>query len=158
MPPPLLFDPPDIDFQNPIATREQIYEFLPHRFEFMQLDGIAFINDAHSQAVGFRDIREDEFWVKGHIPGRPIFPGVLMLESAAHLASYVTLRFLESKDYFFGFGGLERVKFRGAVEPGARVVFLTRLFKLKSRQVIWDMQALHDDRLIFEGQVIGILM
>ena len=138
MPPPLLFDPAVLDIESVVATRDEIYEVLPHRYEFMQLDAITYINESHTEAAGIREIRADEFWVKGHIPGRPIFPGVLMLESAAHLASYVTLKFLESKEYFFGFGGLERVKFRGAVEPGARVLSLARLHKQKSRQVIWD--------------------
>ena len=64
--------------------------------------------------VGFKDIRDDEFWVAGHIPGRPLFPGVLMIETAAQLASFYTKKFVGWKG-FVGFGAVENCRFRAQV-------------------------------------------
>ena len=69
--------------------------------------------------AGYRDVRDDEFWVRGHIPGRPIFPGVLMIETAAQLVGYYAMSKMPSQG-FLGFGGVEDVKFRGTVVPGQR--------------------------------------
>ena len=60
-----------LDLNKLYATKEQIYERLPHRHEFMQIDGIIHLDKERRLAVGLRNIREDEFWVRGHIPGRP---------------------------------------------------------------------------------------
>ncbi|UCD29798.1 MAG: beta-hydroxyacyl-ACP dehydratase, partial [Planctomycetota bacterium] len=93
----------NLDLNQLIITKEQIYQRLPHRYEFMQLDGIIHFDLKQEIGVGLRKIRQDEFWIKGHIPSRPLFPGVLMIETAAHLASYLSYEILEQKR-FMGFG------------------------------------------------------
>ncbi|MCH7614536.1 MAG: SMC-Scp complex subunit ScpB, partial [Nitrospinae bacterium] len=74
------------------------------------------------------------------IPGRPIFPGVLMIESAAQLAAYVTYQALKlGPDTFVGFGGIDRCKFRKSVEPGQTVYLLCQATELRSRRVKADL-------------------
>jgi len=77
-----LFDLAWIDTSTVIADKGAIYKVNPHRFEFQQLDGIYMCDVQSNRIVGYRDVRANEFWVRGHIPGRPIFPGVLMIETA----------------------------------------------------------------------------
>ena len=125
MPPPAILDLSTIDVNRVLVTREQIYEKLPHRYEFMQLDGILHLDIEKGVAVGYRDIREDEWWVRGHIPGRPLFPGVLMVETAAHLASYVSMLVLKGTR-FLGFGGIDKTKFREAISPPAKLILVGR--------------------------------
>lgn len=156
MPPALLFDPSGIDHSRVLATREQVYEVLPHRHEFMLLDGVTHLERETRQAAAYHEVTPDEFWVKGHIPGRPIMPGVIIIEAAAQLASYATLTIIAKRQLFLGLGGVDRVKFRGAVEPGCRLILLTKLLELRSRKLKWGCQAIVDDRLVFEGEITGM--
>ena len=82
-----------------------------------QLDAVIWQHEG--SILGRKDVREDEFWVPGHIPGRPLLPGVVMLEAAAQLSSFHTATYV-GWEGFIGFGGLEDVKFRAAVKPGQR--------------------------------------
>ena len=58
-------------------------------------------------SLGFKDVTENEFWVRGHIPGRPIMPGVIMIEAAAQMASFFMKR-VYGLTGFIGFSGIER--------------------------------------------------
>lgn len=136
-------------------TKEQIYQHLPHRYEFMQLDGILNIDMDAKVAVGLRLVRLDEFWVKGHIPNRPLFPGVLMLESAAQMAAYISHAFYPD-DRFLGFGGLDGVKFRGTVTPPATMYLIHKLVEARSRRTVCDAQGWVEGRLVFEGRFTGM--
>ena len=155
MPAKMLFDTADIDMTKTIATREDIYEVNPHRYEFMLLDGVIHHDNDSGEIIGFRETRDDEFWVKGHIPGRPLFPGVLMIESAAQLVSYFVMK-MEPAKGFLGFGGVTDVKFRGAVVPGDRLVFLGKLLEHRPRRSVGLVQGYVGDRMVFEGKITGM--
>jgi 3-hydroxyacyl-[acyl-carrier-protein] dehydratase len=144
-----------IDLDHVHADRDAIYDRLPHRFEFTQLDALVHFDRDKQVAVARRIVREDEFWVRGHIPGRPIMPGVLMIESAAHAASYLAL---EVGDYagFLGFAGVDQVKFRGAVMPPATMHILLKLVEARSRRFIADAQGIVEGKLVFEGRIAGM--
>jgi len=155
MPPEPLFDLSMIDTSRVQVDRDAIYRVNPHRYEFQQLDGIYFIDDDARLIAGYRDVREDEFWVRGHIPGRPIFPGVLMIETAAQLVSYCAMREFPDKG-FLGFGGVDDVKFRGAVTPGDRIIVIGRMVELKPRRCKGATQAFVDGRMVFQGVITGM--
>src|SRR6266853_1605657 len=114
MPPQLLFDISQIDLSTVAFGPEDIREQNPHRGPMEMLNGIIWVDSINDKIVGFKDVREDEFWVEGHIPGRPLFPGVLMIETAAQLASFYTKKFIGWKG-FVGFGACEKCRFRGTV-------------------------------------------
>lgn len=61
------------DLNKVLVDRDGILDVNPHRFEMALLDGVLYVDD--DSAVGFKDVREDEFWVRGHFPGRPLMPG-----------------------------------------------------------------------------------
>ena len=86
MPPELHFDLAKIDFSNVVADLDAIRKVNPQRFEMEQLDAIVMVDFAQKLIVGYKDVRFDEFWVRGHMPGYPLMPGVLMCEAAAQLA------------------------------------------------------------------------
>jgi 3-hydroxyacyl-[acyl-carrier-protein] dehydratase len=145
-----------LDLDKLVVTREQIYELLPHRYEFMQLDGLVHFDMEQRVAVALRTVRSDEFWVRGHIPGRPLLPGVLMIESAAQLAAYSTMMVLPEPGKFWGFGGVEDVKFRMAVSPPAKMYFILKSTEVRPRRCTADVQGIVDGKLAFEGRVIGM--
>ena len=155
MPPKPLYDPSSIDQDLVEVPREDIYKVCPHRYEFQQLDGIFFIDPAAKLMAGYRDVRDDEFWVRGHIPGRPIFPGVLMIETAAHMVSYHAMRVFPGKG-FLGFGGVDKVKFRGTVVPGQRIILVAAMVEVRARRCVGAAQAFVDGNMVFEGVITGL--
>ncbi len=158
MPPQLFYDISTIDQSSIAATKEQIYEVNPHRFEFQQLDGIFLVDDEKEVIVGFRDIRDDEFWVRGHIPGRPLFPGVLMIEAAAQLFSYYVMTHVEH-DGFLGFGGVDEVKFRGQVVPGDRLIMVGKAKESRGkRRFVGATQGFVNGKMVYQGTVTGMFI
>lgn len=156
MAPKLLFDLSEIDLDQVIYGPEFIEAHNPHRGCMRLLDGIIWEQrEPVSRALGYKDIRDDEFWVPGHIPGRPIFPGVLMIEAAAQFASYLTMRLFDKVD-FIGFSGVNDVKFRGQVVPGDRFYLLIEGVNMKPRRSICKAQGVVNGNLVFEGTITGM--
>ena len=76
----LLFDLSLIDFDKPTADIHEIRKYNPQRFEMEQLTAIVYEDTERKVCVGYKDVGPDEFWVRGHMPGMPLMPGVVMLE------------------------------------------------------------------------------
>jgi 3-hydroxyacyl-[acyl-carrier-protein] dehydratase len=159
MPAEHLLDFEKTDLSRVVATREDILKRIKQRGRFALLDGIL-DHGVESQVVaGFKDIRADDWWASDHIPGRPIFPGALMVEAAAQLATYDYLkRNPHGEDLFLGFGGLDAVRFRGIVEPGVRLVFAARGLRLRTRMFTYAAQAFVGRDLVFEAEIMGIIV
>jgi len=158
MPPSLLFDIDKIDLTQQLFTRKEIYERLPQAYEFEQLDGICYVNESDQTGVAYRDVRADEWWCRGHIPGNPIFPGVLQLESAAQVCAFFSRYLPREEGFFFGFGGVDRCKFRNAVIPPARIYYLCKKVKDQPRRVVCETQGVLDGAVIFEALITGLVM
>lgn len=152
-----LIDLSSIDLNRVVADREAIYQALPHRGTFQQLDAIVHWDAERRIGVARRDVRLDEFWVPVHIPGRPLMPGVLMIEAAAQLTCYCSMQ-LNPLDKFMGFGGVDAVKFRGTITPPSTMYFLVYLSEVRSRRAIGQTQAFANGQLVFEGVVTGMIV
>lgn len=155
MPPTLLFDLAAIDLDQILHDQEAIRRVNPQRGAMEHLNGVIWTDRTH--ILGFKDVRHDEFWVAGHIPGRPLLPGVIMLEAAAQLSSFYTHEYL-GWEGFVGFGGLEAVRFRSAVPPGKRLYVLATVLDHRHRRIRGATQGVVDGNIVFEADVIGIQM
>lgn len=153
----ILTDLSTLDLNKTTIDIEAIRAIIPHRYEMEQLDGIIKFDPENKIIVGYKDISHNEFWVRGHIPGRPLMPGVMMLEAAAQLCTYYYKKTLQD-DRFLGFGGIDKVKFRGKVIPGDKLILIARNKELRSRRAIFDTQGVVDGKLVFEGVIIGMVV
>jgi 3-hydroxyacyl-[acyl-carrier-protein] dehydratase len=157
MVPALLFDLAGIDLDQVQYDTAAIERVNPHRGAMRLIDGVIYMSPDLTRAVAYKDVRADEFWVPGHIPGRPLFPGVLMVEAGAQVASFVTLcRFKEVK--FLGFAGVDGVKFRGQVAPGDRLLLLGIETECRPRRVTCKIQGLVRGTMVFEATITGMPM
>ena len=125
---PLIIDFCEYDLNHVVGTIDEIRRYNPQRFEMEQLTAIVFEDFARAICVGYKDLKPDEFWARGHMPGMPLMPGVMMCEAAAQLSSYYAVK-NKLMDGMMGFGGMEDIRFRGLVRPGDRLVIVTRLLK-----------------------------
>ena len=157
MPPELLFDLDSVDRTRTQISRDEIRQHNPQRFEFEQLESIAYFSPREKIAIAVRTLREDEFWTKGHMPGRPIFPGVMLLESAAQLCSFYTGTTVEA-DTVFGFGGADRVRFRRILQVGDTLHLLARPVNISTKRSLFKTQGVVDGQLAFEASIFGIAL
>jgi 3-hydroxyacyl-[acyl-carrier-protein] dehydratase len=158
MPPELHYDPLQVDFGQVVSDVEAIRRVNPQRFEMEQLTAIVHVDPALQLIIGYKDVRPDEFWVRGHMPAYPLLPGVLMCEAAAQLCSYYVVTQGLLKGDFIGFGGLEDVRFRGLVRPGDRLVLIGKGIKIHRRQTKFNVQGFVGAKMVFHADVIGVPM
>ena len=135
-----ILEPNAIDCERVLAGRDATREWVPQRHEFEMLDGILHYEPDGMVGVAFKEIAPSDFWARGHIPGNPVFPGVLMIESAGQLCCYVFCRTNREKR-FFAFGGVDEVRFRGTVRPGDRLLLMAKARKSRSNFGVFDTRA-----------------
>ena len=152
-----LVDLSQVDFDHVVASLEEIRRYNPQRFEMEQLSAVVYVNEKDYSCVGYKDVTDREFWVRGHMPDLPLMPGVVMLESIAQLCSFVTQRYDLLGAAIVGFGGLENVRFRDTVVPGDRLIVMCRLEKVRrGRMIVCQFQGVVEDRIVVEGTLKGI--
>jgi 3-hydroxyacyl-[acyl-carrier-protein] dehydratase len=154
MPAPLI-DLGTIDLSKIEFDGEAIAEVNPQSYEMSQLDGIIWHDLANMLCLGYKDITDSEFWIRGHLPGRPIMPGVIMVESAAQLCSFFMKR-IYGLEGFIGFSGIGKTKFRNTVLPGSRLHLLGHIDKVRSRQFSASVQGIVDDKIVFDTVISGM--
>ncbi len=154
-----LCDPVAAASNGVLHDMEGVHELIPQRHEMALLHGIFEHDREAKRAVGFHDAKDTDFWVRGHIPGRPVMPGVVMVEIAAQLCAWIS-SFEMSKDdgKFFGFGGIEKVRFRGEVRPGDRLVMVCVVDRMRRGMATFSAQGFVGEKLVFEGGILGVMM
>ncbi len=117
-----------------ILTVEQIHELLPHRYPFALVDRILEYVPGE-RAVGLKNVTFNEPYFPGHIPGRPLMPGVLQIESMAQVGGTILMQIPELKGKFFAFAGIDKVRFRRPVVPGDQLIMTVELLALKRNRI-----------------------
>jgi len=154
MPPRFLYDITGIDLDQVLFDQEAVRRANPQRGDMEQLNAIVWARPEEGKIIGRRDIHADEFWVPGHIPGRPLFPGVLMIEAAAQMASFYT-RTYDKWTGFIGFGGVDDCKFRAAVTPPATMYLIGQKLWERHKRIRCNIQGIVAGQLAFEVGITG---
>ena len=158
MPAAPLFDLAGVDLNRVAVSREEIEVINPQRYEFQQLTHVCYLEPSEKIIIGVRDLQEQEFWVRGHMPGRPLFPGVLMIEAAAQLCSVYTVKVTGEVMGTHAFGGVDDVRFRRMVTVGDRLVIVAKAVIVKPSRSRYRTQGFVNGDLAFEASVFGITL
>jgi 3-hydroxyacyl-[acyl-carrier-protein] dehydratase len=110
--------------------RSEIEEIIPHREPFLLLDEVTVIEPG-SRVVATKRIREDEWYLAGHFPGRPIMPGVLMVEALAQAGAVAVLSEEANRGKLALFAGIDDVRFKRLVEPGDELELTCELERMR---------------------------
>jgi 3-hydroxyacyl-[acyl-carrier-protein] dehydratase len=149
---------PEPQTHQTILTLEEIQKLLPHRYPFAMVDRI--IEYVPGQrAVGIKNVTFNEPHFQGHFPGRPMMPGVLIVEAMAQVGGIVLTQLPDIDGNLFVFAGIDKVRFRRPVVPGDRLVMTVELLCVKRRR-FGKMQgrAEVDGQLVAEGELMFSLV
>ena len=141
-----------------VLTPQQVLERIPQQEPFRFIDEIVKLGDDGIEAA--YTWRPDADFYRGHFPGNPVTPGVLIVESIAQLCAFFwshELGLKEAPGRAMLFGGIDRVKFRDAIVPGQRVVLVTQATEFKVRRSKYETQAIVNGKVVFAGQITGLL-
>jgi 3-hydroxyacyl-[acyl-carrier-protein] dehydratase len=152
-----LFDLSALDLGATAVSAERVGELNPQCGHMRQLDRVIWLSEDNTLGLGVKHVREDEFWVPCHIPGRPLLPGVLLIEAAAQLSS-IMYRLKSGEPRFLGFTRCNEVAFRGQTEPGDTLYLLAREKEYRRRRFETFTQGIVGGKLVFEGLLTGMVM
>jgi 3-hydroxyacyl-[acyl-carrier-protein] dehydratase len=114
-------------------TCEEIQALLPHRYPFLLVDRIIDYVP-QEKAVGIKNVTINEPHFQGHFPGRPLMPGVLIVEAMAQVGGVVLTQMPGVEGGLFVFAGIDKVRFRRPVVPGDQLIMTVELLCVKQRR------------------------
>ena len=148
----------DSDLLKTTFTVEEIQALLPHRYPFALVDRIVDYVPGE-KAVGLKNVTFNEPQFQGHFPGRPIMPGVLIVEAMAQVGGIVLTQLPDVPEGLLMFAGIDKVRFRRPVVPGDQLVMTVELLSVK-RMRFGKMRgrATVDGQLAAEGELMFSLV
>lgn len=137
--------------------QEGIKKIIPHRDPFLFLDEVMECEVAKYTKALWR-IREDLFCFKGHFPGNPILPGVLITEALAQAGAVAILQDERFKGRLAVFGGIDGVRYRGMVVPGDDLILETEILRLSAMGGKGKVKASVSGKTVCEGEILFVLV
>ncbi|MCS7150846.1 MAG: acyl-ACP--UDP-N-acetylglucosamine O-acyltransferase [Endomicrobia bacterium] len=137
--------------------REQIKSVIPHREPFLLIDKVEII-EREKSAVGYKQVTGFEDFFRGHFPGNPIMPGVLVIESMAQTACVLYLFRPDLRGKFAYFMSIEKTKFRKPVRPGDLLRLNVEVVKARERAGKVRGVAYVDNTIVAESEFMFVLV
>jgi len=137
---------------------EQIQEILPHRYPFLFVDRILEV-DPGKRIVGVKNVTVNEPFFQGHFPGKPVMPGVLIIEAMAQVGGVLLLSEIEDRsEKLVYFMGIDDARFRRPIVPGDQIRFELEVLKRRSSTCKLKGVALVDDQVAAEATVLSAIV
>jgi UDP-3-O-[3-hydroxymyristoyl] N-acetylglucosamine deacetylase/3-hydroxyacyl-[acyl-carrier-protein] dehydratase len=143
--------------EGEMLEAETIMKILPHRDPFLFVDRVIHL-ERGKRAVGIKNVTINDYFFKGHFPGRPVMPGVLMIEAMAQVGGIMMLSPKENRGKVAFFISIDNAKFRKTVIPGDQLVFEVVAGKIKSKTGKVHGKALVDGRIVAEADLMFALV
>ncbi len=135
-----------------MLNKDQIKEIIPQREPFLMIDEVECYVPGES-CTAYKNVSIDEPYFKGHFPGNPIMPGVLIVESLAQTGAVAILSQEENKGRNALFGGVDKLKFKKQVVPGDRLKLEVKIIKRKGPIGVGEAIATVDGKIAVKGEL-----
>ena len=135
---------------------QRIMERLPHRYPFLLVDRvIKLIPD--DKIVALKNVTFNEPYFQGHFPGKPVMPGVLIIEAMAQVGGILAYETapLDKRNRLIYFMGMDKVRFRKMVFPGDQIIFEAKILKFRSKVAKMSGTAVVDEQLVAEAELMA---
>lgn len=132
--------------------KDEIEKIIPQRAPFLMIDEVEEYIPGES-AIAYKNVSIDEWYFKGHFPGNPIMPGVLIAESLAQTGAVAILGMEENKGKNAVFGGIDKMKFKKMVVPGDRLKLEVKIIKRKGPIGVGEGIATVDGKIVAKGEL-----
>lgn len=152
-----LVDLASLNLTEDVMSEEELRSLIIHDYEFRLIDGVCHLDLEEGVVVGYKDWDENAWWARGHVPGRPILPGILMIEGAAQVATILmkhTQPAWEGK--FVGMTGIDRARFRRVVTPPVRVHYVAKVGVHSTRIAKYPCECYAGTELAFDMLLLGM--
>ena len=136
---------------------EMIMKILPHRPPFLFVDKILSL-EVGKRAIGVKNLTMDDYFFKGHFPGRPVMPGVLIIEAMAQVGGVMMLSPEENRGKLAYFLAANNIKFRKTVLPGDKLILDVEAGRIKTKTGQVHGKALVDGKLVAEADLMFALV
>ena len=140
-----------------MLNKEEIEKIIPQRDPFLMIDEVETFIPGKS-AVAYKHVRADEWYFKGHFPGNPIMPGVLITESLAQTGAVAILSTEEAKGKNALFGGVDKLRFKKIVVPGDTLKLQVKIIKQKGPIGVGEAIATVDGKIAAKGELTFALV
>lgn len=140
-----------------MLNKEEIKNIIPQRDPFLMIDEVEEYVPGES-AIAYKNVNEQEWYFKGHFPGNPIMPGVLIAESLAQTGAVAILSMDENKGKNALFGGIDKMKFKRKVVPGDRLKLEVKIIKRKGPIGVGEAIASIDEKIVAKGELTFALV
>ena len=135
-----------------MLNKEEIKNIIPQREPFLMIDEVEEFVPGES-CTAYKNVSADEYYFKGHFPGNPIMPGVLIVESLAQTGAVAILSMEENKGKNALFGGIDKIRFKKQVVPGDRLKLEVKIIKRKGPIGIGEAIATVDGKVVAKGEL-----
>jgi UDP-3-O-[3-hydroxymyristoyl] N-acetylglucosamine deacetylase / 3-hydroxyacyl-[acyl-carrier-protein] dehydratase len=137
-----------------VFDAQAILKILPHRYPFLMVDRITKYDPTNDTITGIKNVTFNEPQFMGHFPGRPIFPGVLIMEAMAQTGCILlTSKGIDPEKKLVLFTGMNNVKFRREVSPGDQIVMELHMKRFRFNIALLEGKAYVGDQLVAEGEM-----
>ena len=140
-----------------MLNKEQIESIIPQRDPFLMIDEVEEYNPGE-YCIGYKNVTGEEYFFKGHFPGNPIMPGVLITESLAQAGAVAILSLEENKGKNALFAGIDKMKFKKMVVPGNKLKLEVRIIKRKGPIGLGEAIATVDGKIAAKGELTFALV
>ncbi len=135
-----------------MLNKEEIKKIIPQREPFLMIDEVEDFVPGES-AVAYKYVNKEEWYFKGHFPGNPIMPGVLIVESLAQTGAVAILSVEENKGKNALFGGIDKMKFKKQVTPGDKLKLEVKIIKRKGPIGVGEAVATCEGNIVARGEL-----
>ena len=140
-----------------MLNKEEIEKIIPQRDPFLMIDEVEEYVPGES-AIAYKYVNENEWYFKGHFPGNPIMPGVLITEALAQTGAVAILSMEENKGKNALFGGIDKLKFKKMVIPGDTLKLEVKIIKRKGPIGVGEAIATVNDKIAAKGELTFALV